>query len=123
MTLKFFLLAPTTVFAARVNAASFTYPIDEVQFDGVTTGTFSGILPNMTILFGSTAGASDLGVTRVRKLADSDTLFFGRSSQGDHYGEVDLADNCYITVLNDYRVWAKIPNIASDGTIYMDSDL
>lgn len=123
MSLKLFLLAPTAVFAARINAASFAYPIDEVQFDGVTTGSYSNILPNMTVLFGSTAGASDLGMSRVRKLADSDTLFFGRSSQGSHLGEVDLADNCYITILNDYRVWSKTPFIDPDGTIYMDSDL
>lgn len=123
MSLKLFLLAPTTVFAARVNQASFIYPIDEVQFDTVTTGTYSSILPNMTVLFGSSAGASDLGITRVRRLADSDTLFFGRSSQGSHLGEVDLTDNCHVTILADYRVWSKTPFIDTDGTIYMDSDL
>lgn len=124
MSLRLFLLSPATVFAARVNnPGAFVYPIDEVQFDGVTTGTYSSILPNMTILFGSSAGASDLGISRVRKLADSDTLFFGRSSQGIRYGEVDLTDNCYITIVNDYRVWSKTPYIDPDGVRYMDSDL
>jgi len=123
MSLRLFLLQPTVAFAARANQASFTYPIGEVQYDTVTTGSFSNILPNMTVYFGSSAGASDLGVSRVRKLADSDTLFFGRSSQGVRYGEVDLADNCYITVLYDWRVWPKIPYIDSDGVRSMDSDL
>ena len=123
MTMRLFLLSPAVAFAARVNQASFTYPIGQVQYDTVTTGTFNNILPNMTVFFGSSAGASDLGVSRVRKLADSDTLFFGRSSQGVRYGEVDLTDNCYITVFYDWRVWPKIPYIDSDGVRYMDHDL
>lgn len=121
--MKLFLLQPATAFAARVNQSSFQYPIGQVQYDTVTTGTFNNILPNMTVFFGSSAGASDLGVSRVRKLADSDTLFFGRSSQGTRYGEVDLTDNCYITVFYQWQVWPKIPYIDSDGVRYMDHDL
>lgn len=47
--MKLFLLQPTIAFAARANQASFTYPIGEVQFDTVTTGTYTSVLPNMTI--------------------------------------------------------------------------
>jgi hypothetical protein len=36
---------------------------------------------------------------------------------------VDLVNNAYITVLNDYRVWSKIPYIDTDGTIYKDADI
>ncbi len=121
MTIKLFLLSPAVLFQARVNQASFTYPLDQVTFDTVTTGTYSDIWPNATVWFGSSAGANDLGISRVRKLATSDTLHIGRSSQGTLMGEVDLADNCYITVLHDYRVWSKTPYIAADGTRYMDS--
>lgn len=123
MTLKLFLLAPAVLFRARVDQASFTYPLDEVTFDGVVTGTYSDIWPNATVRFGSTAGGDDLGISRVRKLATSDTLHIGRSSQGTRFGEVDLADNCYIDVLHDYRVWSKTPFIDADGNRFMDSDL
>ena len=38
-------------------------------------------------------------------------------------GEVDLADDTYITVLNEDRMWAKIPYIDDDGNVYKDADL
>ncbi len=123
MTLRLFLAQPTTIFAARVNQASFTYPIAEVTFDTVGTGAFGDIEAGMTVLFGSTAGDDDYGRQRVRKAATSTVLYFGRSSEGTRDGEVDLVDNAHITVLDDYRVWSKIPYIDDDGTIYKDNDI
>ncbi len=123
MSLRLFLLQPATVFAARVNQAEFTYPLAEVTYDGVTVGSYSAIQPGMTVLFGSSAGGDDLGRQRMRKAADGSKVYFGRSSRGIHDGEVDLADDAYITVLNDYRVWAKIPYIDEDGNIFKDHDL
>lgn len=128
--LRLFVLAPATVFAAQVNAASFDYPLAEVPYDGVTTGAYGDIQPGMTVLFGSAPGLDDLGRQRIRKAATADTLYFGRSSRGTHDGEVKLSDNAHITVLDDYRVWAKIPRIDVDesadpptSTIYKDHDL
>lgn len=129
MSIRLFLLQPVTVFAARVNQASFTYPLAEVTFDSVTTGTYASVIPGMTVLFGTTAGADDLGRQRVRKAATSDTFYIGRSSQGNRDGEVNLQDNAFITVLYDFRVWAKIPyaDVSSDTppqtTWYKDHDI
>jgi len=123
VTMRLFLLDPDTVFAARVNQSSFSYPLDEVTFDGVTTGAYGDIEAGMTVLFGTSAGDDDLGRQRIREAATSDTLYIGRSSEGERDGEVDLEDDAYITVLNDFRVWAKIPYIDDDGVIYKDSDL
>lgn len=123
MTIRLYLLAPETIFAARVAQASFTYPLAEVTYDTVTTGAYGDIAPGMTVLFGTSAGADDLGRQRVRKAATADTLYFGRSSIGTRDGEVALADNAYITVLDDYRVWSKIPYITSEGVIYKDHDI
>lgn len=130
MAIRLYFHQPATIFAARVNQASFTYPIDEVDFDGVTTGAFGDILVGMTVLFGTTAGEDDLGRQRIRKVADSDTIFFGRSSEGNRDGEVDLQDDAHITVLSDFRVWSKIGFIDIDesvdpvtSTIYKDSDI
>lgn len=100
---------PETVFAARVNQASFTYPLVAVTFDTVTTGAFGDIEVGQTVLFGTSAGADDLGRQRIRKAATSTVLYFGESSTGDHDGEVILTDNAYITVLNDRRIWAVHP--------------
>lgn len=122
--MKLFLLAPEPVFKARVNnPGTFAFPISNLEYDTVTLGTYSNIWPNQTVFLGSTEGASDLGVTRVRTLPDSNTLPVGLSSQGNHYGEIDPTDNCYITVLSDWRVWPKIPRIDADGTRYMDGAL
>lgn len=122
--MKLFLLSPDPVFKARANnPGSYAFPIRDLEYDTVTLGTYSDIWPNQTVYLGSSEGASDLGVTRVRTLPDSNTLPVGLSSKGNHYGEIDPADNCYITVLSDWRVWPKIPRIDTDGTRYMDGAL
>ena len=123
MALRLFLLAPTTIFAARVNQAGFVYPVSEVTFDGVTTGAFGDIKVGMTVVFGSSAGASDRGRQRIRAAADSDTIYIGRSSIGVHDGEVYPNDNDFITVWDDYRPWARIPYITPVGDIYKDNDV
>jgi hypothetical protein len=123
MTLRLYLHNPDTIFAALVDQASFTYPLSEVTFDGVTTGAFGDISPGQLVLFGTSAGADDLGRQRVRADAESDTLYFGRSSQGTRDGEVSLADNAHITVLDLRMVWGKIPFIDDDGVIFKDDDI
>mgnify|MGYP000561855001 FL=1 len=118
--MKLYLASPQPIFKARVDGPdAFAFPMRDIEYDTVTLGTYSDIWPNQTVFLGSTEGASDLGVTRVRALADSNTLPIGLSSRGVRYGEIDPVDNCYITVLSDWRVWPKIPRIDADGTRYM----
>ncbi len=118
-----FLLAPESIFKARVNQGSFVYPLAQVTFDTVSLGAFGDIIPGMTVLFGSSEGADDLGRQRMRTAATSTNIFIGWSSQGIRDGEVKLADGAYITVLNDYRAWAKIPRITLAGTLFKDFDI
>lgn len=113
---------PEILFQARVNQASFTFPLAQVTFDTVTTGAYTDVVGGLTVLFGSSAGADDLGRQRVRKAATSTILYFGESSIGDHDGEVVLIDNAYITVLNDRRIWTIPPRIDSSNVIYKDYD-
>src|SRR5690606_22965419 len=98
MTLRLFLLSPDTVFAAQVAQAAFSYPLAQVAYDGVTTGAYTDIRDGMTVLFGTSAGADDLGRSRIRKTPTSGVLYIGRSSRGTRDGEVDLQDDAYITV-------------------------
>lgn len=125
--LRLFLLQPTVVFAGRVNLASATYPLQEIPFDGVTTGAYGDIVSGMTIVLGSSAGASDYGRQRIRKAATSTTIYVGRSSQGVNFGELNVQDNAYITVLDLREVWAKIQQVTTtpppNGTIYKDGDV
>lgn len=132
MTLKLFIYKPQVVMEARVNQSSFTYPIDEVTVDNVDgpngSSSWDDVRSEMTVIFGqSDFGEDDLGRQRVRiSMTSSTTLEIGRSSQGARDGEVDLQDNAYITVFNDFRAWAQIPYIdtgTDPPTIYKDSEL
>ena len=118
-----YLHSPTVVFAARVNQASFTWPLASVTYDTVTTGAYTDIGNNQTLLFGSTAGAYDLGMSRIRLDPTSSILYFGLSSQGVNIGECNPTDNCYLTVISEQRVWSKPPFIDADGVTYMDGSI
>ena len=122
--LRVFALAPAVVFKARVNQATFIYPISQVSYDTVTVGAYADLERGLTILFGTTDGGDDLGRQRTGPSeATATTLYFGRCSEGTHDGEVSLQDDAYITVLNDYRVWSKTPYIEADGTMWKDGTL
>lgn len=123
---KLYIDRPETIFAARVNQTTFTYPLSQVTFDTVTTGAFGSIEVGQTVLFGSTAGAADLGRQRVRLAATSTVLYIGESSDGDQDGQLNLADNMFITVINDRRLWgipARFKDDPSNPVQYKDYDL
>jgi len=122
--IKVYWHSPAPIFAARVNHPSaVTYPIANVPFDGVTTGAYTDVAADMLVTFGSAAGLDDYGRTRARAAATSGVLKIGRSSQGYEDGQVNIVDNAYITVYEDYRVWAKIPVIGADYNEYKDADI
>lgn len=114
---------PEVVFKARINAASFTYPIASVAIDTITVGSATDLITGRTILFGSTDGGDDLGRSYVRRSSTSTLLNFGESSNGIHDGECNLADNAYVTVLNEYRVWTVAPRIDDSDVIYKFYDI
>ncbi len=113
---------PTTVFSCRVSQANFNYPLLGFLYSS-GVGTVGDIQPGMTMLVGTAAGLDDRGRQRIRKACDASYLYPGWSSRGRRDGELDLAQNLYVTVLNDYRVWAKIPRYTGDGTMYKDGDI
>lgn len=123
-----FLLKPVPVFKARVNMSSVTYPWQRLTYDTVTLGAYADIKPDMTILLGSTEGGDDLGRNRTRwtyegMVADADTIYVGQFSRGVRDGEFDVVDDAYITVLDDYRIWARIPRVTDAGEVYKDYKL
>lgn len=115
---------PQPVFKARVNMASATYPIQNIIYDGVTLGSYTDIQFDSTLLLGTTEGADDLGRVRVKKPATSSIIYVSRSSRGVEDGTLTVQDNAYITVLDDYRVWAKLPYFnLTTGIDYKDGDV
>ncbi|MCC6454211.1 MAG: hypothetical protein IT328_04660, partial [Caldilineaceae bacterium] len=121
--MRLYMHAPEIVFAARVNMTSVTYPVQDITYDGVTTGAYTDCTPDMFFTLGSAAGLDDYGRGRLRAMPTSSILKVGRASQGTNDGELDVVDDAYITVYDDFRVFAKIPYIASDGTMYKDADM
>lgn len=111
------------VMAARVNMpAGISYPIQDIVFDGVTTGTYTDCVADMFFTLGSAAGKDDYGRGRLRAAPTVNTLKVGRSSQGVEDGQLTVVDNAYISVFEDFRVHSKIPYI-KNFVEYKDTDI
>jgi hypothetical protein len=117
---------PKVILRARLNmSASQNYPLDVLIFDTVTLGNTTLLKESMTLLLGSAADKHDYGMVRYRYMDPdfpSTQMHVSRYSQGTGIGELNLVDNAYITVLEDYRVWAKIPQMAG-GAMWKDTDI
>jgi hypothetical protein len=109
--------SPSTIFTCRV-AQSFatTDMITQFIYDG-GTGTYTDILPGMTIWIGTVAGARDVGMCRVRKAPTSTIIYIGETS------EIKWVDNLYITVKDDFGLWPKHIYRDPDHVVFMDYDI
>lgn len=107
--------SPTTIYTARVNQVFSTFDkLLEITYDG-GSGTLADVQPDMMIFIGSTAGAWDKGIDRIRSI-DSTKVYIGETS------DLTPADNDYITIVDDFSLWAK-PVYISSGVIYMDGGI
>lgn len=106
----------TTVFAARVNQASFSADgFAQITYDTVTTGAYTAIETGQTVLLSASNDTrAAYWVGRVRKTPTSSVLYINETN-------VSIADNDYIFVLDDYRLWEKLAR-ESGGTYYKDYD-
>lgn len=121
--IKVFWLQPEVVMAAQVNIPGpILYPIQDIPFDTVSAGDYADCEADMTVLFGSAPGLDDYGRTRLRSTPTSSLLKIGRASQGYEDGQVNIVNDAYVTVLNDFRVFAKI-SVIDNYIEYKDTDL
>lgn len=84
------------------------------------SGTLSNVLPGYTIDVGTSAGARDVGVLRVRKAPISGTLYVAETAPG----EVNVQAGQHLTVVIERRPWAKLSHIvqsASSGSPFNDT--
>lgn len=108
---------PEVVYTARINQTFDSLDnIIQLIYD-TGSGTLSRVLPNMTVLIGSTAGARDIAVLRVRKQPTATILYIGKVSG------VQFSDNQYITILADWRINARIPGQVTGVTQGIDEDI
>ncbi len=110
--LRAVIFQPTTVYTARVNHNFTAWDgILEIPYD-TGSGTLANVLADMTLLIGTSAGAHDVGIVRLRD-KDSLKFYIGESS------DVKVLDNQYLTVIDDFGLWARHVLI-DDGEAFMD---
>lgn len=81
-------------------------------------GTLSDVKADMTLYVGTSAGAYDLGMCRIRKAPIAGTFYVGEISEV----EFDHGGTIYLTVVDDYSLWAKPVRLVS-GVAKMDYDI
>lgn len=106
---------PSTVYTARVNQTTFEDPMYQITYD-TGSGTLANVIPGMTMYVGSSPGAWDKGLVRIRKTPAATVFYLGETS------EINWADNDYLTVVDEFGLWPR--HIRLIGTTpYMDYDI
>jgi len=106
---------PTTIYTARVNQTFTTFDgVLEITYDG-GTGTLADVLADMMLLVGSSAGAWDAGICRVRSI-DATKVYISQTS------DITWANDLYLTIVDDFGLWAKHVLISA-GVPYMDGGI
>lgn len=103
---------PSTVYTGRVNQTFST--VDRLlgfTYDG-GSGTLANVLEGMTVYIGSTAGAWDKGIARVRGI-DASFVHIGETS------DIAFANDDHFTIVDSFELWAR-PAFIDSGIIYMD---
>ena len=111
--------SPATVFTARVNGVpSSNDRVAEIDYDGGSPG-YGSALADQTVLIGSTPGAYDRGIARLRGTLSgaSGTMKIGEES------EIEWTDNDYLTVLDEFALWPRHLRITSGGVVYVDYEI
>lgn len=116
---------PSTILACRVNNISIAKGARSIAYDTVSSGSYTNVVGGMTMLVGSTPGASDLGKVRVKSATSGVITVAGNSN-------IRWADNIYLTIINFIDIVPVFPraiaNIAqpeteNDFTFYKDYDI
>jgi len=109
-------LQPRTILACRISDYTGTDMVSEFEFGSVTEGSYADVLPGMIVFVGSSAGAYDLGICRVRKAWTSLTAYTSEESS------IPFANGLYITVVDAFDIRPKHLVVTSDE-VFMDVDV
>lgn len=106
---------PSTIYTARANGA-FNATDYAIAYDG-GSGTIGDCIADLTVLFGTSAGACDRCVARLRKAPAAGMFYLGPDDSLQL-----IQDNDYITVLDDFAPWARQPvsTLIDHDTAYTD---
>lgn len=119
---RMFIHAPAVVLSGRVNLIDPPeYPIFAFAYT-TPEGDFEDVEAGMTVIMGTTPGGRDLGMQRVMG-ADAIGVDVGHSSRGRRIGELMLVHNAYFTILDERRLWSKLPFIDLAGEVFKDGHI
>jgi len=114
------ILQPKTIFACQLNSylgEAGTDMVIEIDYTDVTAGAYGDVLPGMACFVGTSAGAHDVGICRIRAAADATTLYVGETS------EIDFSiDPLYLTVVDAFDLTPKHLLVINEVP-YMDYDI
>lgn len=113
-----YLLNPDIVLQCSVAQSVFFDPVEVVFFDNVTAGSYSNVRIGQTVVVESSTGVYK-GKMFVRKAAVDGALYIQPASAG----EVNLADNDILKVLDLFEPHIKKPRILPDGSVFKNYDL
>ena len=130
---KYFLAVPeyhvifTAELAAEPSSSDMVTQIEYVNEtypnpDCLDYSALSDVREGMTLYVGSSAGAYDLGMARIRKTPVHPYLYIGETSEIDWELGTCVLDTIYLTVVDDYQLWAKPIKMLND-VAYMDVDI
>lgn len=106
----------TTVFVCRPSSSVPTGVFGEFSYNTVTTGAYTDVKVGMKIFVTTTTSLRNpLWVGRIRKAPTSSILYVNEAS-------ISLQSSYYVTVVNDYDLFPKLPKVTS-SVVYMDWDL
>lgn len=100
----------TSIYTAQINGTPVKDP-DTLGYYQITydsgVGTLADVRAGMTLDVGTTPGGRDIGSVRLRKAPTSTIFYIAETSPG----ELPLADNHYLTVRDEFRLWQVMPRL------------
>ncbi len=107
-----------TVYTAQLGTPpTTTDDITQIAFVS-GSGTLANVTPDMLLKVGSSAGASNLGMARIRKAPIAGTFYIAEVSDVNWLA----GGTIYLTVVDDFGLWEKQIKV-SGSTFFMDVDI
>jgi len=126
MTLRMYLHKPKQIFICQVDLGGNqpVYPQYAIAIKNISLGTIGILKEGMTLLLGTAPGKDDYGRIRFKHMSPdfpTNVIHVSRFSHGTNDGEGHLVENSYITILEEFRVWAKVPRMIG-AVVYKDGE-
>lgn len=118
--LRLSIFQPKVLFGCQVASGSYAVGDMLINYNTVSTGAYTNVVPGTTCYIGSSANKADLGRLRVREATPSTIKFAGNA----HTWQIGQ----YLTVINYHEIWpvytsAIIAPSNDDYIDYMDTDI